>query len=284
MQPLWISRHFDSIYSVAITEQAVYVGGHFGFIESPESCPTTLLPGPRQRRLRHRPGPGRLRPRRRRSSAATTSPRSHPTTGKALEWYPSVARTRSRATRPWRPPRAACSSAATACSRAASAPAASASTTSTRVAFPAAAARHHDHHPDRGPRGRQQHAVHDHRHRARHHRDRRPGPGADPGPRQRPVPAGQRHRLHTTFSGTNNSLNATLGAGHGTTRTWSIPATIATNRNLRVYAQAFTARHRRHRRLDQGRRRGSSRSAPRTRRRRPASAGRAASRPRRPSR
>ena len=45
----------------------------------------------------------------------------------------------------------------------------------------------------------------------------------------------------TTFGGTNNSLNATLGAGTGTTRTWSIPATIATNRNLRVYAQAFTA-------------------------------------------
>ena len=40
VQPLWISRHFDSIYSVAITEQAIYVGGHFGFIESPESCPT----------------------------------------------------------------------------------------------------------------------------------------------------------------------------------------------------------------------------------------------------
>ena len=37
VQPLWISRHFDSIYSVAITEMAVYVGGHFGFIESPTS-------------------------------------------------------------------------------------------------------------------------------------------------------------------------------------------------------------------------------------------------------
>ena len=37
VQPLWISRHFDSIYSVAITEVAVYVGGHFGFIESPSS-------------------------------------------------------------------------------------------------------------------------------------------------------------------------------------------------------------------------------------------------------
>lgn len=37
MQPLWISRHFDSIYSVAITEQAVYVGGHFQWQESPTS-------------------------------------------------------------------------------------------------------------------------------------------------------------------------------------------------------------------------------------------------------
>ncbi|HCB07437.1 MAG TPA: hypothetical protein DEQ43_24835, partial [Nocardioides bacterium] len=37
---LWISRHFDSIYSLAITENAVYVGGHFQFIESPQSCTT----------------------------------------------------------------------------------------------------------------------------------------------------------------------------------------------------------------------------------------------------
>ncbi len=37
VQPLWISRMFDSIYSVAITEVAVYVGGHFGFIESPQA-------------------------------------------------------------------------------------------------------------------------------------------------------------------------------------------------------------------------------------------------------
>ena len=37
VQPLWISRHFDSIYSLAVTEVAVYAGGHFGFIESPTS-------------------------------------------------------------------------------------------------------------------------------------------------------------------------------------------------------------------------------------------------------
>ncbi|MGC4888808.1 Ig-like domain-containing protein [Micromonospora sp. DT227] len=37
VEPLWISRHFDSIYSVAITETAVYVGGHFSWQESPTS-------------------------------------------------------------------------------------------------------------------------------------------------------------------------------------------------------------------------------------------------------
>ncbi|OFE14962.1 hypothetical protein BA895_07375 [Humibacillus sp. DSM 29435] len=36
-QPLWVQRSFDSIYSVAITEQAVYIGGHFNWNESPTS-------------------------------------------------------------------------------------------------------------------------------------------------------------------------------------------------------------------------------------------------------
>ena len=34
-EPLWISRHFDSVYSVAISEKAIYVGGHFAWQESP---------------------------------------------------------------------------------------------------------------------------------------------------------------------------------------------------------------------------------------------------------
>jgi len=34
-EPLWISRAFDSIYSIAITEKAVYLGGHFNWLESP---------------------------------------------------------------------------------------------------------------------------------------------------------------------------------------------------------------------------------------------------------
>ncbi len=35
IQPLWVSRLFDSVYSVAITETAVYLGGHFNYMESP---------------------------------------------------------------------------------------------------------------------------------------------------------------------------------------------------------------------------------------------------------
>lgn len=37
MQPRWITRNFDSTYSVAITEVAVYLGGHFNWTESPTS-------------------------------------------------------------------------------------------------------------------------------------------------------------------------------------------------------------------------------------------------------
>ena len=35
VQPLWIARCFDSVYSIAITEAAVYIGGHFSWNESP---------------------------------------------------------------------------------------------------------------------------------------------------------------------------------------------------------------------------------------------------------
>ena len=35
VQPLWITRCFDSVYSVAISEKAVYIGGHFAWNESP---------------------------------------------------------------------------------------------------------------------------------------------------------------------------------------------------------------------------------------------------------
>jgi PKD repeat protein len=35
VEPLWVSRLFDSVYSVAISEVAVYIGGHFNYMESP---------------------------------------------------------------------------------------------------------------------------------------------------------------------------------------------------------------------------------------------------------
>ncbi len=43
VQPTWISRHFDSMFSVGITDRAVYVGGHFQFQEAPGS--TNPYPG-----------------------------------------------------------------------------------------------------------------------------------------------------------------------------------------------------------------------------------------------
>ncbi|MEZ5193574.1 MAG: PKD domain-containing protein [Nocardioides sp.] len=35
VEPLWISRCFDSVYSIGISEQGVYIGGHFSWNESP---------------------------------------------------------------------------------------------------------------------------------------------------------------------------------------------------------------------------------------------------------
>ena len=35
VQPIWVSRLFDSVYSVAISEVGVYLGGHYSWMESP---------------------------------------------------------------------------------------------------------------------------------------------------------------------------------------------------------------------------------------------------------
>jgi PKD repeat protein len=86
VQPLWISRHFDSIYSVAITEVAVYLGGHFQFIESP----TSDDPWPGLDNVGYGTGQGLAgyglgdQVVRRDHIAAVS-----PTTGKALEWNPT---------------------------------------------------------------------------------------------------------------------------------------------------------------------------------------------------
>ncbi len=37
VQPKWVSRAFDSVYATAISEKAVYIGGHFAWNESPSA-------------------------------------------------------------------------------------------------------------------------------------------------------------------------------------------------------------------------------------------------------
>lgn len=37
LEPDWISRHFDSVYAIAISDHAVYTGGHFRYQEAPGS-------------------------------------------------------------------------------------------------------------------------------------------------------------------------------------------------------------------------------------------------------
>ena len=85
MQPLWISRVFDSVYSVAISEVAVYVGGHFNYKESP-TLPTR---GP----VSTTTGYGVVRASAGYGLGDDIVIRDHigaldPATGKALEWNP----------------------------------------------------------------------------------------------------------------------------------------------------------------------------------------------------
>lgn len=84
-QPIWISRHFDSVYAVAITEKAVYVGGHFQFQESP----TATDPWPGLDNVGYGTGQGLAGY----GLGDEVVRRDHlgaldPATGKALEWNP----------------------------------------------------------------------------------------------------------------------------------------------------------------------------------------------------
>ena len=84
-QPLWVARHFDSVYSVAITEQAVYIGGHFSWNESP----TSTDPWPGLDNVGYGTGQGLTGY----GLGDQVVRRDHlgaldPVTGKALEWNP----------------------------------------------------------------------------------------------------------------------------------------------------------------------------------------------------
>jgi hypothetical protein len=85
VEPLWVHRAFDSIYSVAVTEHAVYLGGHFSWNESP----TSPDPWPGLDNVGYGTGQGLSgyglgdEVVRRDHLGAL-----HPNTGKALEWNP----------------------------------------------------------------------------------------------------------------------------------------------------------------------------------------------------
>jgi hypothetical protein len=236
VQPLWISRQFDSIYSVAVTEVAVYVGGHFQFVESPSSDD----PWPGLDNVGYGFGQGLAgyglgdQVVRRDHIAAID-----PANGKALEWNPlggsnsfegdKALEATPRGllvggdgmfkggvrtgrvgffdfdTVPFPAPAPDTSIATPIEGRVVANNVPFDITGSARVAS--------------GTVGRVQVQV----------RDRDSGQFLqDDG------------TAFTTFGSVANTLDATL-AGSGTTRTWSVPATIATNRNLLVSAQAFTA-------------------------------------------
>jgi PKD repeat protein len=240
VQPLWISRHFDSIYSLAVTEVAVYAGGHFGFIESP----TSDDPWPGLDNVGYGTGQGLAgyglgdQVVRRDHIAAL-----NPADGKSLEWYPldgsnsfegdKAMEATPRGlfiggdgmfkggvrtgrvgffdfnTVPFPVPAPDTTITAPIEGRVVANSTAFEITGTARVAT--------------GTVGRVQVQVQD----RNSNQSLQDAAGA-----------------FTTFASTANTLNATLDPGTGTTRTWriTVPATsITTNRNLRVYAQAFTA-------------------------------------------
>lgn len=235
VQPLWISRHFDSIYSVAITEQAIYVGGHFNWIESP----TSEDPWPGLDNVGYGTGQGLSgyglgdQVVRRDHIAAL-----NPADGKAVEWNPTGGSNSFEGNKAMKatarglfiggdgmmqggvrtgrvafydfntvvaPPALPDTSITTPIEGRVVA-----NNTTFEITGTATVAT--------GTVGRVQVSV----------QDRNSGQYLqDDG------------TSFTTFRSGANTLNATL-SGSGTTRTWSIPATITTNRNLLVTAQAFT--------------------------------------------
>ncbi len=240
VQPLWISRHFDSIYSLAVTEMAVYVGGHFGFIESP----TADDPWPGLDNVGYGTGQGLAGYGLgdevvRRDHIAAISP----TTGKSLEWYPMGGSNSFEGDKAMEATPRGLLIGGDGQFKGGVRTGRVGFFDFTTVPFPAPA-------PDTtiqtpiegrvvanstsfeitgtaqvatGTVGRVQVQVQD--------RDSNQSLQDD-------------GSAFTGFAGTANTLNATLLPGTGTSRTWSLTApaaSITTNRNLKVFAQAFTA-------------------------------------------
>lgn len=236
VQPLWIARHFDSIYSIAITEDAVYLGGHFQFIESP----TSDDPWPGLDNVGYGTGQGLAgyglgdQVVRRDHIAAVS-----PTTGKALEWNPLDGSNSYEGNKAMEATSRGLFIGGDGMYQGGVRTGRVAFYDFNSVAFPPAL-------PDTtittpiegrvvtdgspfditgtarvatGTVGRVQVSI----------RDRDSG-----------LYLQDDGTAFTTFGSGSNTLNATL-SGTGTTRTWSIPATVTSNRSLLVSAQSFTA-------------------------------------------
>ncbi len=205
VQPLWITRCFDSIYSVAISEKAVYIGGHFTWNESP----TAPDPWPGLDNVGYGTGQGLSGY----GLGDAVVRRDHlgaldPATGKALEWNPGSKSVEGNKAM---------------------------QVTSRglftggdtivpgwlnvgRVAFfdlsqlpRQRADRHHDHRPDRGSGGDGGHAVHHHRPRQGRQRWRQPGPA----PGQGHAAATSACRTTSPRGAPSNTINATLSNQNG---------------------------------------------------------------------
>ena len=207
-----------------------------------------------------------------RSSGATTSVRS--TRPPATRSSGTRARTRSRATRPWRPPRAACSPVVTRLPGRASVG---------RVAF-------FDFSQDPGnentdttitdpiegrvePTGTPFTITGSRQGRQRR---RQPRPGRGPGPQHRPVPAGRRHHVQLRVE---HDQRDPVQPERDRCRLLAVGDRSPTNRTLKVFAKTY--RQQRHQRPDQGHQEDRDLRHRRPDADRPASPGRAAASSRR---
>ena len=229
VQPLWVSRHFDSVYSVAVTERAVYVGGHFGFQESP----TAPDPWPGLDNVGYGTGQGLAGY----GLGDAVVRRDHigalnPADGKALEWNPGSNSLRGQQGHGGHRPRPVRRRRRHVPGRQEHRPG---RLLRLQLRPRGHGGRHHHHHPDRGSGGPVRHPVH---HPGPGHRDRRagaPGPGRDPGPQHQAVPPGRpdhlgRREQHLRVSSTPPNAASTA---------WSLPVTITGNRELQLMAKTF---------------------------------------------
>ncbi len=88
VEPDWVSRHFDSVYAVDVSDAAVYVGGHFRFQEAPGS--TNPFPGDPDKNYGWGQGDGGAVVLGDEVVAREQVGALDPLTGKALPWNPGA--------------------------------------------------------------------------------------------------------------------------------------------------------------------------------------------------